>query len=188
MKRWSILTIMLGILGSWALAQQPDYGRISTITAGINKGDTQAMLDAGNSGSSIYVDPLRKFLEKAEYAELALAKLGDKKAFAKIIAEAESEDPQTAIHAIGYKLPYLGGPEPTRVLAKIILNPKFDKAPRASGGGVYLPLGDYALKAFVQLVPDVPVSHAFAEGNPAFMESQREKVRAWIRAHPQYLN
>jgi len=139
----------------------------------IEEGDRNAVLELGSTGDQTIIPYLQKLLENpnkvfggvAANAQMALAKLGQKKQMDEILVELESNDPSLQDNAIK-KLIYVANNEAIKALAKLLDDNKWRKGPdwvgpkgeRAMDKVFYSPRSELAMKALSQIVQNPPTS------------------------------
>lgn len=194
-----IILLFLSVSCGAALAVGPSSERetkIRQLKERAQKNDSKAVLELGEEGDGSVVQMLRELRKKGEKhfgapganAQMALAKLGEKKEFDEIVGELNSEDPRTQDNAIE-KLTYIGGPKAIKALCPLL---QMDKTRRPKWnmpvGGVnpkgkvfYASLGVMAARALAKIVDSPPVPPKEIPSNEdlskwkAWWESNRAK-------------
>lgn len=159
-------------LGIAAEPQQVDHAtKMQELKERAKKNDYKALLELGQQGDRSVIPMLREFKQREERhfggasasAQMALAKLGETKEFAEILAELKDEDPGTQDRAIE-KLAYIGGPKAIKALGRLLgehqtRRPKWNIPPagtQVKGKVFFAPLGWMAAKALSQIVEHPP--------------------------------
>lgn len=174
-RQRALITLAALLVSSFAYSQDKKAGRRAELVERISKNDPRAILELADEGDKSAIPMLREELKKkdkrfgsaATNAQMALAKLGERKQLDEILAENDSDDPAVQDHAIE-KLAYVGGKEAIRKLGALLNDEQwrsmkgFDpkkrgpKGEQPQGDVVFLPRSQLAVKALSRIVPDSP--------------------------------
>lgn len=180
-------------------AQGKKVERLTGVVERVQKNDAKAILEFGEDGDKSVIPMLREELLKkdkrfggaASNAQMALAKLGEKKQLDEILAENDSDDPVTQDHAIE-KLAYVGGKEAIVKLGSLLSDDQYrsmkgfdpnKRGPRGEqpqGDVVFLPRSELATKALSRIVPNAPTQ---SKKKPSKEDIQ--KWRDWWKTNKQ---
>jgi hypothetical protein len=159
-------------------------------------GDTEAILELGNRGDTEVTPLLQALISNRtsaavpKCARMALAKLGNKPAFAQIVNQLQANDP--AVKSAGIEeLTYIGGNGAIRALAGLLYDPtswsseqgfkpeaRGPRGERPIGREVYEPPSYEAMRALAKIVADPP------QPAPSATDEERLQVwRSWWEAH-----
>ena len=182
MKCFKILTTLLVVMLTGSVNAQAGTeqkkAKVKPLMERVESGDQKAILDLGLLGDKSVIPYLQEIIAQASHknfggeasnAQMALAKLGEKKQLDEILSELYSDDPAIQDDAIK-KLTYVGGKDSIRTLAKLLDDTKwrqmkgFDPNQRGPHGEIpqgrvlYPPRSLLAMKALAQIVPNPPAS------------------------------
>jgi hypothetical protein len=171
-----------------------ESGSSVAIVAGIQRGDEQAILEAGKSGEVAFIPQLLEYRSKAGKhsnfqgvaIQLALAKLGQPAELRQIRCELLFGSPSVRHDAVD-KLVYVGGWFSVQAITEVLDNPEYRVG--GDGRGTFAPPGSYAVQKLPTIVPNAPAieSGISLPTSQVDIQSQRQ-WKEWIEAHRDSLN
>ena len=166
----------------------------AAIAAGIQRGDEQAILEAGKSGDVSFIPQLLDYRRKARKntnfqavaVQLALAKLGQPAELQEIRCEFLFGSPSVQYHALD-KLDYLRGWFSIEAISEVLDNPKYHGG--RDGRGVFAPPGSYVVQKLPAMVPNAPAIESGISLPTSQVDLARQRQwKEWIGAHQDSLS
>jgi hypothetical protein len=185
------LTILVGVLSSTVLSQVSGGNASgSSIAEGIQRGNIEAILDAGKSDDPSFIPKIVNYrrrvgkhieMHEARAIQLALAKLGQPAEQRQIRCEFLFGSPSVQYDAVD-KLVYVGGWFSLQAVTEVLNNPEYKAA--GDRAGAFMPLGWYTVQKLPTMIPNPPSieSGKLVPGAPSDMQRQQQ-WKDWIIAH-----